>query len=116
VNARDYFRADKIYAHLLEVLPEDDKRLVYLYERRGWLAAKRNDFAAARVMYFKAADLMRGATGYDNTSVRVYAGLGNAFEKLDEAALAVRYYKRALEICSDPRMRQQIEARLDSLQ
>lgn len=116
VTARAYFRADKLYAHLLDALPDGDKRRVYLFERRGWLAAKRTDFAAARDLYLKAADAMRGITGYDNTSVRVYAGLGNAFEQLGKDALAVRYYKRALEICTDARQRQQLQARLARLQ
>lgn len=116
VNDREYLRAEKLYANLLEALPDDDKRCIYLYERRGWLAVKRMDFETARDMYLKAADLMRSFSGYDTTSVRVYAGLGNAFEQLGKDALAIRYYKRALEICSDPHMRGQIETRLEHLQ
>jgi len=113
--ARDYFKADKIYANLLDSLPENDKRRVYLYERRGWLAAKKTDFQAAKGMYLKAAELLRHAATHDMISVRVYAGLGNAFEKLGDDAPAVRYYERALEFCSDTRLRQQIETRLEHL-
>ncbi len=115
ISQRNYRKADQVYARALEALPEDDDRRALLYERRGWLAGRLKDYAAARDFYFKAVDIVKRSRSFDTTAVKAYGGLGSSFEKLGNDALAIKYYQRALDICADENLRREIAVRLDRL-
>ncbi|MDD5210736.1 MAG: tetratricopeptide repeat protein [Elusimicrobiales bacterium] len=115
ISRKNYSRADQIYEKLLDSVPSQDARKVFLFERRGWLARRQGDLPRARDLYLAAVTAARHAGSYDSNTVNAYCGLAYCFEKQGNVNLAIKYYQRALELSVNEGTRREIERNLERL-
>lgn len=113
---KDYSGAEGEYTRALASLPGNDKRRVFLYERRGWVALKLKDLPKARDFYLAAVTAAKQMELYDKDTINAYCGLAYCFEKLENIPLAIKNYERALDLTANAGVKREIEKTIRRLQ
>ncbi|HBA61458.1 MAG TPA: hypothetical protein DCZ92_11715 [Elusimicrobia bacterium] len=103
--------ADEAYAAALKLLPENDRRTAGIYEQRGNAMAKLRKLSAARKYYERSAKAAEEQQIPGGVLERAYYGIAWCLDKDDSTEEAIRAYRRALQVASEP-LRKQIEKRL----
>jgi len=112
---KDYTDASAEYKNALALLPETDKRRIYVYERRGQIELKGRSVAKARDFFLAAIQTGKKLGVSDTNVVNAYLGLAYCFEKRGNTGAAIKNYERAMDLSASPATRSRIKSLLKKL-
>jgi len=103
IEAKSFPAAKQELAAALELLPSDDRLRVLYYERMGTIARFSGDISEAKYSYAEAMKLA-GTLGLSDPIVAdTYTGFGLCLVSEGDTTLAVKFFKKALEVGASPR-------------
>lgn len=112
----DYEKALAEYGNALKALPVNDKRVIYVLERRGLMNTKLGNLSGAKGSYAGSITAAKKLNIADTTVINAYLGLAYAQEKTGGTQAAIRNYRKALQLTTDPGTRAQIQKALQRLE
>ncbi len=112
----DYQKALEEYGNALKALPVNDKRVIYVLERRGLMNTKLGNLSGAKGSYAGSITAAKKLNIADTTVINAYLGLAYAQEKTGGTQAAIRNYRKALQLTNDPGTKAQIQKALQRLE
>jgi tetratricopeptide (TPR) repeat protein len=112
---KDHKNAVKEFNGALTILPEKDKRRVFILEQQGQLYVKLNNIAKAKEVYLAAIQTAKKLRISDTTVVNAHLGLAYCFEKSGSIPSAIKNYEKALGLSTNAKTKERIKKTLQKL-
>lgn len=112
----NYEKALEEYGNALKALEINDKRVIYILERRGLMHTKLGNYSGAKGSYAASITAAKKLNTMDTTAINAYLGLAYAQEKTGGKQAAIRNYRRALQLTADPGTKAEIQKALQRLE
>lgn len=104
------------YGNALKALAINDKRTIYILERRGLMHTKLGNYSGAKGSYAASITAAKKLNVMDTTAINAYLGLAYAQEKTGGTQAAIRNYRKALQLTTDPGTKAEIQKALQRLE
>jgi hypothetical protein len=115
IETKSFAEAKKELAEALSLLAADDRLRVLYYERMGTIARFQGDMAEAKYSYAEAMKEASTLGLSDPVVADTYTGFGLCLVAEGDTNLAVKFFKKALEVGASPRTTNLLKEQLQRL-
>ncbi len=115
VSQGNYSKALNEYDNALALLPPNDARKVYIWERKGSALSEKKDYIKAKGFYAFSIKTAKGLRVSNASVVNAYLGLAYCLEKTANTSDAIRNYEKALQLSTNTRTKARIRKIIQKL-
>ena len=115
VRQKDYRNALTEYGKAQKLLPDNDKRRIFIFEQEGQISVKLKNIHKAKEFYLAAIQTAKKLGVSDITVVNAYLGLAHCFEKSDNISPAIKNYEKALGLSTNDQTKLKVKKILKRL-